>query len=66
VQMNGYSGRGFALAPVIAEMLATTIVTGQRPAPLAGLDADRFPGEGGEVLTTDYYAGYDRRTSPSS
>ena len=63
VQMNGYSGRGFALAPVLAEMLAAWIVTGERPDRLAGLEPGRFAGHrSGEVLSTDYYAGYDRGT----
>jgi len=61
VQMNGYSGRGFALAPLIAEDLATWITTGDRSERLATLDPDRFEGSGtDDVLTTDYYAGYGR------
>jgi sarcosine oxidase subunit beta len=59
VQMNGYSGRGFALAPVVAEALAAWITTGERPEMLARLEADRFRGSSpGDVLTSDYYSGY--------
>lgn len=64
IQCNGTSGRGFALAPVLAELLATWILTGERPPLLEPLDPDRFSGRAaGEVLTTDYYAGYQRGTS---
>lgn len=60
VQMNGYSGRGFALAPLIAELLAGWIVTGERPAELASFDPNRFEGsEQREVRAADYYSGYD-------
>lgn len=59
VQMNGYSGRGFALAPVVAQELARWLTDGERPPLLASLDANRFEGhETGDVLSTDYYAGY--------
>lgn len=59
VQMNGYSGRGFALAPLLAENLATWLATGERPGRLAALDPNRFDGRKvGDVLTADYYVGY--------
>lgn len=62
VQMNGYSGRGFALAPIVAQELARWLTDGQRPPLLAALDANRFDGRRtGDVLSTDYYAGYSSR-----
>ena len=62
VQMNGYSGRGFALAPILAQELARWLTDGERPTLLAALDANRFEGrETGDVLSTDYYAGYSAR-----
>jgi sarcosine oxidase subunit beta len=65
VQMNGYSGRGFALAPIIAQHLADWLVTGERHPLLSRLDAARFRGHAGDdVLTTDYYAGYGRAEDP--
>jgi sarcosine oxidase subunit beta len=61
VQVSGYSGRGFALAPLIAELLASWLETGERPDALAPFDADRFAGRDAEVtLAPDYYAGYAR------
>lgn len=64
VQMNGYSGRGFALAPVIAQELARWLTGDERPPLLAALDANRFEGrETGDVLSTDYYAAYAARDS---
>jgi sarcosine oxidase subunit beta len=61
VQANGYSGRGFAQAPLVAELLARWIVEGERPGALAPFDPGRFgnlpegasPGGG-----PDYYAAY--------
>lgn len=62
VQANGYSGRGFALAPVVAELLAAWLETGDRPEALAPFDPDRFAGHEVEVtLASDYYAGYARK-----
>lgn len=59
VQANGYSGRGFALAPFVAELLAEWLVHGERPELLAPFDPDRFDGAPGRVVDTqDYYAGY--------
>ena len=64
VQMNGYSGRGFALAPFLAQELSAQLVTGQRSTFLLPLDANRFDGHASaEVLSHDYYAGY-RTASP--
>jgi sarcosine oxidase subunit beta len=62
VQMNGYSGRGFALAPLLAELLARWIATGSRPEELAPFDPDRFDGVERQAITaTDYYAAYAPR-----
>lgn len=65
VQANGYSGRGFALAPLIAELLAGWLVGGERPSLLEPFDPDRFAGRESErVVTADYYAGYATREQP--
>ena len=59
VQMNGYSGRGFALAPLVAELLAAWLVSGRRPDELAPFDPDRFVGhQAAAAPGIDYYAGY--------
>jgi sarcosine oxidase subunit beta len=59
VQANGYSGRGFALIPFIAELLAAWLDTGERPPLLAPFDPDRYVGrEETPVVVGDYYAGY--------
>ncbi|HEX6399269.1 MAG TPA: hypothetical protein VF108_02210, partial [Actinomycetota bacterium] len=59
VQMNGYSGRGFALAPLVAQLLAGWLVSGRRPEELAPFDPDRFVGLAPAASPgTDYYAGY--------
>ncbi|HYF12595.1 MAG TPA: FAD-binding oxidoreductase [Actinomycetota bacterium] len=58
VQANGYSGRGFALAPIVAELLAGWLETGERPDTLAAFDPDRFAGVAHAPLSADYYAGY--------
>ena len=58
VQANGYSGRGFALAPFVAELLAGWLVDGERPELLAPFDPDRFDGMDAGHATGDYYAGY--------
>lgn len=62
VQLNGTSGRGFALAPLLAELLADWIASGERPELLAPFDPDRFangsptdPAHG-----ADYYSGYPK------
>ncbi len=67
VQFNGCNGRGFALGPKIAELLAEWLDTGLRPALLEPFDANRFVGREDEpVLSADYYAGYrGRQTSPA-
>jgi sarcosine oxidase subunit beta len=58
VQANGYSGRGFAFAPILAELLATWLETGDRPEDLAPFDPDRFVGVTEPPASVDYYAGY--------
>lgn len=58
VQANGYSGRGFALAPLVAELLASWLVEGRRPELLAPFDPDRFEGAEPSVPSEDYYAAY--------
>jgi sarcosine oxidase subunit beta len=59
VQANGYSGRGFALAPIVAELLAAWLESGERAEALAPFDPDRFAGETPETaIGADYYAGY--------
>jgi sarcosine oxidase subunit beta len=60
IQMNGYSGRGFAQAPLVAELLARWIDTGQRPAELAPFGPERFAASGPrEARPGDYYAEYE-------
>ena len=59
VQANGCNGRGFLLGPLIGELLAKWLHSGERPGLLAGFDADRFEGrEDLKVEAGDYYAGY--------
>ena len=59
VQANGCNGRGFLLGPLIGELLARWLHSGERPALLAGFGADRFEGrEDLKVEAGDYYAGY--------
>jgi sarcosine oxidase subunit beta len=59
VQANGCNGRGFLLGPLIGELLARWLDSGERPALLAGFDANRFEGRDDvKVETGDYYAGY--------
>lgn len=61
VQANGCNGRGFLLGPLIGQLLAEWLDTGERPEPLAAFDANRFEGrEDARVETGDYYAGYAR------
>lgn len=61
VQANGYSGRGFALGPIMAELLARWLETGERPEILAPFDPDRFEGtEAPSTVGRDYYGGYTR------
>jgi sarcosine oxidase, subunit beta len=62
VQANGYSGRGFAQAPLIAELLARWLTGEERPKLLAPFDPDRFPeGARTDVGSADYYAAYRPR-----
>jgi sarcosine oxidase, subunit beta len=58
VQLNGYNGRGFALAPFLAEELARWLVDDRRPDVLAPFDPNRFDGRETHVVLGDYYAGY--------
>lgn len=59
VQLNGCNGRGFALFPVLAELLARWLDEGRRPELLAPFDANRFAGrENTPIAVGDYYAGY--------
>ena len=59
VQANGCNGRGFLLGPLIGELLARWLNSGERPALLDGFDANRFEGrEDMTVEAEDYYAGY--------
>lgn len=59
VQLNGCNGRGFALFPVLAELLAQWLDEGRRPELLAPFDPNRFVGrEGADMAMGDYYAGY--------
>lgn len=61
VQMNGYSGRGFTFAPVLAEHLARLIACDQPSDLLRPLDPNRFAARdaGGLDFGTDYYAGFE-------
>ena len=62
IQANGYSGRGFLLAPLVAELLADWIVTGRRPELLALCESNRFEGRAKEPIQIgDYYEGYTRQ-----
>lgn len=65
VQANGYSGRGFALAPLIAELLAQWLASGERSSLLEPFDPDRFAGREQEpIVTRDYYAAYMNKERP--
>jgi sarcosine oxidase subunit beta len=59
--LNGWSGRGFALAPLAAELLAREIAGGERSDLLATFDPERFAGaEAAAAPGTDYYGAYTR------
>ncbi len=59
VQANGDNGRGIALIPYLAELLAGWVDTGVRPSPLEAFDANRYAGrEDTPVVVGDYYAAY--------
>jgi sarcosine oxidase subunit beta len=59
VQANGDNGRGIALIPYMAELLAQWIHAGERPAALEMFDPARYAGrEDTPVVTGDYYAAY--------
>jgi sarcosine oxidase, subunit beta len=57
--LSGWSGRGFAFAPLAAELLARWIVRGERSELLATFAPDRF-GDGRETIRAggDYYSAY--------
>ncbi len=62
VQFNGDNGRGIALVPYTAELLAEWISTGRRPAALEAFDANRYSGrEETPVVMGDYYAAYQNK-----
>lgn len=61
IQANGDNGRGIALIPYIAELLAEWIDTGARPPLLAPFDAERYAvREDTPVVVGDYYAAYKK------
>ncbi|MEM0466685.1 MAG: FAD-binding oxidoreductase [Candidatus Thermoplasmatota archaeon] len=45
IQCNGFSGHGFMLSPMVAQMLAEYIVSGKTPEVLNNLNLDRFRGK---------------------
>lgn len=59
-QANGYSGRGFAFAPLVSELLAEEITTGREPELLRPFEPGRFAEEMGKVVISDYYSGYGK------
>lgn len=60
-QANGDNGRGIALIPRLAELLARWIHTRQRPPELEMFDPARYAGrEDTRVVTGDYYAAYQK------
>jgi sarcosine oxidase subunit beta len=66
VQLNGCNGRGFALFPVLAELLARWLEEGERPELLAPFDPERFAGQAdAPVESGDYYAGYRKALDSS-
>ena len=61
-QANGWSGRGMLLAPYLAELFATRLITGVMPAALEMFDPDRFdPAAATAGPEQDYYARYAQR-----
>jgi sarcosine oxidase subunit beta len=59
IQANGDNGRGIALIPHLAELLARWMRSGERPEALAAFDPARYAGrEATPVVTGDYYAAY--------
>ncbi len=60
-QANGDNGRGIALIPYLAELLARWMHTRQRPVELEMFDPARYAGrEHTPVVTGDYYAAYKK------
>jgi sarcosine oxidase subunit beta len=67
VQANGDNGRGIALIPYLAELLAQWIDSGARPEPLEPFDANRYEGrEDTPVVVGDYYAAYKKDPAPAA
>jgi glycine/D-amino acid oxidase-like deaminating enzyme len=64
-QANGYSGRGFAFAPLVSQLLAEEITSGRKPELLKPFSPDRFNDQDKKVVMTDYYAGYSAPRAPS-
>lgn len=61
IQANGDNGRGIALIPYLAELLALWMHSGERPADLEMFDPIRYAGrESTPVVTGDYYAAYKK------
>lgn len=56
--LNGWSGRGFAFAPLAAELLARAIVRREPPELLGAFAPDRFAGRARETDAADYYSAY--------
>lgn len=63
--LSGWSGRGFALAPLSAELVARQIVAGERDEVLSLCDPDRFRGRPLPADAGDYYAAYDATAEAS-
>lgn len=57
-QANGWSGRGMLLAPLLMELMARELATGERAAMLDLFQPDRFEGAGAVTENPDYYARY--------
>jgi sarcosine oxidase, subunit beta len=58
--LSGWSGRGFAFAPLAAELLARWIVDGERSDMLETFAPDRFQGVHAAAPAGDYYSAYSR------
>ncbi len=56
--LSGWSGRGFALAPVSAEIMARKMVLGESDPILDLCRPDRFAGESHQYAAGDYYGAY--------
>jgi sarcosine oxidase, subunit beta len=58
--LSGWSGRGFAFAPLAAELLARAMATGERSDLLETFAPDRFEGVEVRADAGDYYSAYAR------